>query len=1310
MEKSYRIKANVGKDQVLNVNLKRDVDLYEVLSLKLSQEKLYKVHSSDYGVIVGRVLANDAFGIPNTKVSVFIPITNADKLRSDIKTLYPYVFVNSYDSNNVRFNTLPEYSTNKCHKPVGTFPSKRLVLDEDLELEIYDKYYKFTTVTNHAGDYMIFGVPVGEQIIHVDLDLSDIGVLSQKPTDFIYKGYDENLFESPSEFKTSTNLSELPQIISEDVSVNVYPFWGDKEENEIAITRKDVNVQYKFEPTCVFLGSIITDSSVNSIDHNCGPSAKMGEASQLTPSEGTIEMIRKTVDDRVEGYIIKGNKLIDGDGIFCYQIPMNLDFVCTDEYGNIVPTDNPTKGIPTRTRVRFRFTLNETDNEALSSHKARYLVPNNPPLYQGNLTAEPHVISSFFEENNDNYYEFGTLTNDECFRDLLWNKVYSIKSYIPRIQKVNTHESKTKKSVIGLVDGEKNQDYLAIKGVNKKGTHGMNPLPFNKLNLNFSIPTFHIMRKMWDDFFNGDWTGFYDDNLSYSLSESPIRRFWSFLNGRQINFNTDAAVEKAIEDSDGLGLDFYNDWLNGCLYFPNWYWYLAPGERNNNKDNEYISQFCDCDEPLVTQGSNSDKDFEIYVKRDSLCVFNNCSLPYNNNELSFNETYYTNYRPKSDIYVKDASPKYFFPYALQKYNLGSRNFIGGIIKKKVNKDNAIVYYYSCGQERYSLKGYSKDETYDFFPNKYNPYVRLFSTDIILLGSLDENDIHGIPKVSVNLPATTSNIPPIGVYKEQVEANGTEYKDATTGDTDIRVNGMSWGQYWFDRYMNPRNPSGWYSAKKFFSGLFFGISPALRTWEVSSGALRRIKGLVPYTLVKSCVNAERICELGVTNDSRFYINVNKPDRVYHTNSDKDGLITKRELLETDTRALFATLNSDKLIGKILSDSTGYKTYKLSYLYPSNFDGRLEKIAPEYTNCSATSTCTKDARNKDYLDFRFGTISKGALITATVNTSTNSGGGNMGGRRGGTRSGTIDITGGGRIENNGTTTTTIVEQVDSVRHFYGEPRKEEDMYYGSSVPRVDYSFPLYENSFYFYFGINADHTAIGEFYKKFIRKCDIEDKKPFNVEIDIESATYCANNDGKIYVTVSEAALPYTVHLYKNGVEEKIIGSDDYETKTFSELSNGDYEVVVEDEHGETISKLVKLVQDKIRLNFTYGSLHDFSSCVSMNSTIEDEDLSECSQSTFVPYSYINLISYINNGITYDINSVTINSKTDKKMVIDIDNDVQVSIELVSDGSIGNVTIENGMLHIDNTFGNFYLTIRQKNCPLINKRNYWTSTKL
>ena len=270
MEKRYRIKANIGKDNVLNVNFKQDIDLYEILSLDISKDVVknsYKFFNSDYGVIVGRVLANDAFGVPNAKVSVFIPISDEDKLRTDIKELYPYSFVTDYNRDFIRYNTLPEYSVSDCHTPIGTFPSKRLVLDNNTVLEIYDKYYKYTTITNNAGDYMIFGVPVGKQTIHTDIDLSDIGVLSQIPSDFISKGYTIDMFASPSKFKKSTNLDNLAQVFSENASVNVYPFWGDKNYSEIAITRKDINIQYKFETSCVFIGSVITDSPNNSINH-----------------------------------------------------------------------------------------------------------------------------------------------------------------------------------------------------------------------------------------------------------------------------------------------------------------------------------------------------------------------------------------------------------------------------------------------------------------------------------------------------------------------------------------------------------------------------------------------------------------------------------------------------------------------------------------------------------------------------------------------------------------------------------------------------------------------------------------------------------------------------------------------------------------------------------------------------------------------------------------------------------------------------------------------------------------------------------
>ena len=1215
MEKSYRIKANVGKDQVLSVNLQRDVDMYEVLSLKLSREKLYKLHSSDYGVIVGRVLANDAFGVPNAKVSVFIPIKDEDKTRSDIKELYPYGFVNSYDSNNRRFNILPDYQVADCHKPVGTFPSKRNVLDEDIEIEVYDKYYKYTTITNNAGDYMIFGVPTGEQIVHVDIDLSDIGVLSQRPTDFIYKGYDINLFESASEFKQSTNLNELPQIIYENSSINVYPLWGDKDENEIAITRKDVRIQYKFEPTCVFVGSVITDSSSNSIDQTCTPSAKLGEASQLRASEGTIEMIRKTVNDAVEEFNIKGNKLIDGNGVWCYQIPMNLDYICTDEYGNIVPTDNPTKGIPTRARVRFRITLNESENESLSSHKARYLVPNNPELLKSEES--PYV------KRSDKYYEFGTMTPDDCFRDLLWNKVYSVKSYIPRIQKPFGTE------------GEKSVEYTGIKGVNKKNAAGINPLPFNKLNLNFAISPYYILRELW----RGD-----------SETGSSMRKIWHLLNGHQIPYNIDAVREKIMEEMDAVGLDFYNDWLNGCLYFPSWYWYLSSRNSQNSEDkNKYYNQFCDCDKKQKGESL--------------LCVLNNCSFSYENNELKI-DTSSKKRREIGSLYTKLVD--------------GSTQFVNGIIKKVLNKDGLGVYYYSFGQNRYegNTKYINKngDEvgSGEEYVNEYDEFVRLFSTDIILLGSISDCDIHGIPKIFSDLPSTTSNIPPMGRLKPQVdgEEEDTVIDEKTYIENKSTVNGMHWGEYWFkDGVLQPvlRDNKYWNSyIHTLSSGLFFGLT-AIEDYSLSAllasllfGKFGFGKSLVPFTDVKSCVNAERICELGVTNDSEVDVPIpireNYEPTVY---SHMDGLITRKEILDNDSRCLFATLNSDRLIAKADVDSTGYKSYNLRCLYPMNFDGRLEETAINYTNYNNTDTSesasTHDVRSRDYMDFRFGSMQefsysksgKEALIISSV----------------------------------------------SKRHFYGE---------NSVSP---YAFPLYDSSFYFYFGINSAHNAISELYKNFLSDCTYNNKDPFSLKIDATPSKFCTESpSGKIKFTVKGAAFPIYISLIDEDGNEWI--EEAYKTIYYannviaaSNLPNGVYTFTVVDSNNESISKTIILKQEKIKVNFSVTSGIQTKYREGMKDSI-------CANKQ---YGTLKITSYEQNGATCAIVTLPEPTISDGKLIFDSTEKYKITIAVNGDSTANISDYYCGYNRNEIYFGkpgNFVIRIEDKDCSILS--NYTDNT--
>ena len=144
----YRIRTTVGEDapNVIHVPLKQSYDMFEILSLKLDQTNSYKTYESDYGVIVGRVTANGGFGVPNAKVSIFIEVSDDDALKD--RLLYNFTSTSDTDNNGVRYNLLPDYVDDACHQDVGTFPNKRLVLDNQDVIEMFDKYWKYTTTTS----------------------------------------------------------------------------------------------------------------------------------------------------------------------------------------------------------------------------------------------------------------------------------------------------------------------------------------------------------------------------------------------------------------------------------------------------------------------------------------------------------------------------------------------------------------------------------------------------------------------------------------------------------------------------------------------------------------------------------------------------------------------------------------------------------------------------------------------------------------------------------------------------------------------------------------------------------------------------------------------------------------------------------------------------------------------------------------------------------------------------------------------------------------------------------------------------------
>ena len=202
---------------------------------------------------------------------------------------------------------------------------------------------------------------------------------------------------------------------------------------------------------------------------------------------------------------------------------------------------------------------------------------------------------------------------------MFWNNVYTVKSYIPRLQKNN---------------GITNRKHTGIKWINKPGDN--NPFPYNGLTIklaftyrlicvivkviifiirminvmlsllgeipcrigNLKLPLigrpFKFLLKLvpsciklssnfCDDGVNKNtyypgctscvWDKTKEDHNKEMKGLSP--------EDRTVARASDSELETCIENelaqqNEATSFNFYNDWINGCLYFPMWYRKITP--------------------------------------------------------------------------------------------------------------------------------------------------------------------------------------------------------------------------------------------------------------------------------------------------------------------------------------------------------------------------------------------------------------------------------------------------------------------------------------------------------------------------------------------------------------------------------------------------------------------------------------------------------------------------------------------------------------------------------------------------------------
>ncbi len=208
------------------------------------------------------------------------------------------------------------------------------------------------------GDYVAIGSPPSFR----KGDGFSIGMVNVKKYDSSVDQYVPYL-----ELQKTLDLPQLDVALSDtNFNVDVRPLWGDTDICQLGITRVDFDLT-KFaniviKPYAVFMGSILSTTDDDALSVACRPKNDTGNLCELITGPGQILSIRQTIysDElgrpTLEQYEFEDKgRIIDENGAFVASVPMNLNYIVTNEFGDQVFSNDPSKGIPTKGKYRFKW-------------------------------------------------------------------------------------------------------------------------------------------------------------------------------------------------------------------------------------------------------------------------------------------------------------------------------------------------------------------------------------------------------------------------------------------------------------------------------------------------------------------------------------------------------------------------------------------------------------------------------------------------------------------------------------------------------------------------------------------------------------------------------------------------------------------------------------------------------------------------------------------------------------------------------------------------------------------------------------------
>jgi hypothetical protein len=320
-------------------------------------------------------------------------------------------------------------------------------------------------------------------------------------------------------------------------------------------------------------------------------------------------------------------------------------------------------------------------------------------------------------------------------------------------------------------------------------------------------------------------------------------------------------------------------------------------------------------------------------------------------------------------------------------------------------------------------------------------------------------------------------------------------------------------------------------------------------RLSSGLFLGINCTDTSTTNKSCVNVQRVCEVGVELDisrERYFTCDDLIKRGKIEGQDPipiaaDGYISKDELIDgIEVRQMFATLNHHRLIKDNIIEDKGHKIHKFEYLYPTNFDGKLgNKHTFNYPN----TTYNKSMHE-----------SHGCIGCPDQHSE-----------------GNPDLNYKERINFKN-------EWFDKYYYQFrfGHPKIDPQMdYYDMEWLRA----PRPVNSFYFYFGVKPGRTAIEQFRQKFWGTCVGRMGGELTAQVSIVNhASVCTCNDD------DTAKVKFLIEVKNFEGSYELVITDEFGNLVELEVGEKSKDLEIEEPVDLTLSELLISEEDDSDVHF------------------------------------------------------------------------------------------------------------------------------